>query len=165
MTQTTQGPRIIGPNDGDRSRLGGCENRFVIGGSDTNNRFSLVEQTLHVGALAAPVHLHHDEDEFTYVLSGTLGAMLGDDEIRAEPGDLVFKPRGQWHTYWNAGDVPLVVLELISPAGLEKLFRSFAELDSEPEPELLVQMAAQYGCEIEFGETMELANRLGMAFG
>lgn len=48
--------------------------------------------------------------------------MLGEDEVVAQPGDLVFKPRDQWHTFWNAGDEPASVLEIISatssaPAG------------------------------------------------
>ncbi len=165
MTTTTDPlPRIVGPHEGDRSRLGGCEDRFLVDGSDTSKRFSLVEQTVDPGALAAPVHRHHDEDEYTYVLSGTMGVLLGTDDIVAKSGDLVFKPRNQWHTFWNPGDEPLVVLELISPAGIEVLFRSFAELEAEPDPELLVQMAARYGCDIAFDQTMALCSRHGIAF-
>ena len=45
------------------------------------------------------------------------GAVLGDEVVYAEPGDLVCKPRGQWHTFWNAGDGPARILEIISPRG------------------------------------------------
>jgi hypothetical protein len=34
-----------------------------------------------------------------------------------------FKPRNQWHTFWNAGDEPARILEIISPAGFEEFFR------------------------------------------
>ncbi len=78
-----------------------------------------------------------------------LGAVLGDEEVFGTKGDLIFKPRDQWHTFWNAGDEPLVVLKLISPAGLEQLFRSFAEFDGPPDPNRLAEMAAQYGCELD----------------
>ena len=54
--------------------------------------------------LAAPWHRHTREDEYSYVLEGRLGAQLGDDVVYAEAGDLAFKPREQWHTFWNAGD-------------------------------------------------------------
>jgi len=37
------------------------------------------------------------------VLEGRVGALLGDEVVYGEPGDLVFKPRNQWHTFWNAG--------------------------------------------------------------
>ena len=52
-----------------------------------------------------------------------MGALLGDDVVEAGPGDLVFKPRNQWHTFWNAGDEPCRILEIISPAGFERFFQ------------------------------------------
>jgi uncharacterized cupin superfamily protein len=76
-----------------------CTDRFMIGGDDDCGRFALVEHTIAPGALAAPMHLHSKEDEFTYVLTGTFAAVLGSHEIQAGPGDLVFKPGGQWHTF------------------------------------------------------------------
>ena len=50
--------------------------------------------------------MHEREDEYSFVLEGRMGAMLGDDVVYAEAGDLVFKPRNQWHTFWNAGRRP-----------------------------------------------------------
>ena len=79
-------------------------------------------------ALAAPLHRHAREDEYSYVLEGSMGALLGDEELVAGPGDLVFKPRNQWHTFWNAGDAPARILEIISPAGFEKYFDELVEL-------------------------------------
>ena len=52
-----------------------------------------------------------------------IGALLGDSVVIGNPGDLVCKPREQWHTFWNAGDTPARVLEIISPAGFENYFR------------------------------------------
>jgi oxalate decarboxylase/phosphoglucose isomerase-like protein (cupin superfamily) len=56
-----------------------------------------------------------------------MGALLGDEVIYAEAGDLAFKPRDQWHTFWNAGDEPLRILEVISPGGFEHFFRELDE--------------------------------------
>jgi quercetin dioxygenase-like cupin family protein len=56
--------------------------------------------------LAAPYHRHAREDEYSYVLEGRMGALLGDDVVYAEAGDLVYKPRNQWHTFWNAAITP-----------------------------------------------------------
>ena len=36
--------------------------------------------------------------------------------VIGEPGTWVFKPRNQWHTFWNASDTPCEIVELISPA-------------------------------------------------
>jgi len=41
---------------------------------------------------------------------------IGDEVIEAGPGDLVLKPRGVRHAFWNPGDEPARVLEIISPA-------------------------------------------------
>jgi quercetin dioxygenase-like cupin family protein len=89
----------------------------VIDGADAG-RFALVRHLITLWALAAPLH-HHREDEYTYVLSGRIGAVLGDDEAVTGPGDVSFKPRDQWHTSWISRDKPAAVLESISPAGLE----------------------------------------------
>ena len=74
-------------------------------------------------ALAAPLHRHTREDEYSYVLEGRMGALLGDEVLVGSPGDLVFKPRNQWHTFWNAGD---------EPAGFWRSSRRPALSDSSP---------------------------------
>jgi len=76
----------------------------MIDSADTGGRLAVVEHVLGPRVLAAPLHLHTLEDEYSYVLEGRVGALLGDEEVFAGPGDLLFKPRGQWHTFWNAGD-------------------------------------------------------------
>lgn len=56
-----------------------------------------------------------------------MGAQLGDKVVYAEKEALVFKPRNQWHTFWNVGDGPCRILEIISPGGFEHLFKEVAE--------------------------------------
>ncbi|MGZ8718415.1 MAG: cupin domain-containing protein, partial [Aeromicrobium sp.] len=85
-------------------------------------------------------------------------------EVIAEVGDLIFKPRNQWHTFWNAGDSPARVLEIISPGGLEELFRELGLMTSEPEPDTVATLAANYGCEVDFERTGPLMERHGLGF-
>jgi uncharacterized cupin superfamily protein len=94
----------------------------MIDGADTDGRFALVQHLFAPRALAAPMHRHNREDEYTFVLTGRIGAVIEGAETVADPGDLLFKPRGQWHTFWNAGDEAAVCLELISPAGSRSCF-------------------------------------------
>src|SRR5918995_900787 len=119
------GPRLIGPKDGKFADLKSVGVRFMIWGAETGGTFSLVEHPIPPRTLVAPLHLHTREDEYSYVLEGRMGALLGHDVVYAEPGDLVFKPRNQWHTFWNAGDSRL--LEIISPAGFEHFFNQLGE--------------------------------------
>ena len=114
--------RVLGPAEGKAGFLGSIGVRFMIDGDTTGGGFSLVEHPMAPHALAAPLHRHLREDEYSFVLEGRMGALLGDDVLEAGPGDLVFKPRGEWHTFWNAGEDPCRILEIIAPAGFERFF-------------------------------------------
>lgn len=85
-------------------------------------------------------------------------------EATATVGDVVVKPRGRWHTFWNAGDDELRVLEIIVPGGLEQMFRLLAEPGGEYSPETLPALAAEYGAEVDFEATMPLVERHGLVF-
>jgi Cupin domain len=98
------------------------------------------------------------------LLEGRLGALLGDQEVVAEAGDLVFKPRGQWHTFWNPGDTPTRILELITPAGLEELFRELGAMGGEMDPATLPALGARYGCQVDFQATATILQRHGLRF-
>jgi mannose-6-phosphate isomerase-like protein (cupin superfamily) len=90
--------------------------RFILDGGPPEGRFSLVEHPIVARGMAAPVHLHTREDEYSFILEGRWGFWQGGNVAFAEPGDLVYKPRDVWHTFWNATDVPARLLEIISPA-------------------------------------------------
>ncbi|MBJ7453169.1 MAG: cupin domain-containing protein [Blastococcus sp.] len=142
----------------------GVRDRFLIDGADAGGRFAMVQHLFPPRALLAPMHRHHLEDEYSYVLYGRIGAILGEEEVVAGPGDLLFKPRGQWHTAWNAGDEPAAVLELISPAGLEQFFRWIDTQDEFPPPEDLAEAAARYRCDLDPDATGRLVERHGLTF-
>ena len=156
--------RVIAPGVGELAGLGGVRDRFMIDGADTGGRCAVVEHLFEPRALAAPLHRHRDEDEWSYVLTGRLGAVIEGREVEVGPGHLLFKPRGQWHTFWNAGDEPASCLELISPAGLEDLFKSFAELTAPPEPEELARMGVKYGVDVDFPATLPILERHQLSF-
>ena len=102
--------------------------QHVLGApEESGGGFSLVEHPIPPRTLVAPLHIHEREDEYSFVLEGRMGAQLGDDVVFAEAGDLVFKPRQQWHTFWNAGDTTCRLLEIISPAGFEHFFNELGE--------------------------------------
>jgi len=162
-----KGPKVVGPQEGDFVDLGGLGIRFMIDGEETGGQFALVEHPLEPHALAAPMHRHTNEDEYTYVLEGRMGAQLGDEVLFAEPGDLVFKPRGQWHTFWNAGDERARLLELISPPGFEHYFREVGELLAEgpPDPEKRAALSAKYQLEVDPSSVPALIEKHGLRFG
>ena len=166
MTTAIAAPTIIGPTDGESVTLQTIGVRFVIPGADTGDRLSLVEHPIPPRALAAPLHRHNREDEYSFVLEGRMGALLGDDVVEAGPGDLVYKPRGQWHTFWNAGDEPARILEIISPAGFEQFFAELGPLagGGAPDPEAMAELCDRYGLDMRPESLPGLCSRFGLAF-
>ena len=120
-------------------------------------------------ALAAPLHRHSREDEYSVVLEGRVGALLGDDVVYGQPGDLIFKPRGEWHTFWNAGEEAARLLELISPAGFEGYFEELTELpqelDRDERVKTIAATAERYGLEIDFASVPALLEQYTLLFG
>jgi mannose-6-phosphate isomerase-like protein (cupin superfamily) len=170
MSQTTdtirrfdasQGPRKVGPDDGFYAELGGCGARFMIWGEESGGGFSLVEHPIPPRSLCAPLHRHDGVDEWSYVLEGRMGALLGDDVIYAEVGDLAFKPRDQWHTFWNAGDTPCRILEIISPAGFEHFFRELSERLERGETDMS-DLSPKYGIEFDMGSVQRICEQHGL---
>jgi mannose-6-phosphate isomerase-like protein (cupin superfamily) len=163
----SQGPRIVAPTEGRLADLGSIGARMIAWTEETGGGFSLVEHPMPPRSLAAPIHKHSREDEYSFVIEGRMGALLGDDVVYAEPGDVAFKPRDQWHTFWNAGDEPARILEIISPAGFEQFFR---ELDAiggalNADPEALAQLNERYGQQMQPDSVPELLERFGLRIG
>ena len=158
--------KVVGPRDGKAGFLGSIGVRFMIDGEEAGGGFSLVEHPMSPRALAAPLHRHAREDEYSYVLEGRVGALLGDDVLVAGPGDLIFKPRNQWHTFWNAGDEPARILEIISPAGFERFFAELVDLGGvgQADPQAFSDLRLRYGLEMEPDSVPELIERFGLVF-
>jgi mannose-6-phosphate isomerase-like protein (cupin superfamily) len=165
MDSTKQ--KVLGPHDGVAGFLGSMGVRFMIDGAQSGGSFSLVEHPLSARALGAPLHRHAREDEYSYVLEGRIGALLGDEVLEAGPGTLVLKPRNQWHTFWNAGDEPARILEIISPAGFERYFAELVALGGSRKaaPEALRALGERYALEVQPQSMPELLERFGLRTG
>jgi quercetin dioxygenase-like cupin family protein len=142
---------IISATDGDRADFPRLGTRYMIRGEHTGGRFALLEHEIPPRALAAPTHTHQHEDEYSFVLEGRVGVQIGDEERVAGPGELVVKPRGVPHAFWNAGDEPARLLELISPGGFDRYFEEMAPQLSAAEPDLeaLGAIQAKYGLSMD----------------
>jgi len=163
-SETLHTPTVISRDEGDVFNV---DERFgvqwKIDGPDTGGRFSVVHHPIGPHRLAAPMHYHQNEDEYSYVIEGTLGALLGDDVVEAGPGSWVYKPRKQWHTFWNAGDTPCLIIEVISPAGFENYFREMAEVWGS-EMQRVEEVNKKYGLKMDFDSIPGLCERFGLTF-
>ena len=146
----------------DHFDFGGLRVHWMIGGTDTDRRFAVVHHPIAPHALAAPLHRHHNEDEYSFVLEGSLGALLGDEVVTAEPGQWVFKPRMQWHSFWNPGDTPCRIIEVISPAGFEHYFREVAAHWGDMDRFQAIN--AKYELDMDVDSVSQLCERFGLTF-
>jgi quercetin dioxygenase-like cupin family protein len=158
--------KVVGPRDGKAGFLGSIGVRFMLGGVEAGERFALVEHPMSARALAAPLHRHTREDEYSYVIEGQVGALLGEEVVIGGPGDLIFKPRNQWHTFWNAAEEPARLLEIISPAGFERFFEELVDLGgvTAAPPETLGELCARYELEMDPGSVPGLIERFDLRF-
>ena len=165
--ETTTPARVLGPTDGKLGFLGSIGVRFMIDGAEADQRFSLVEHPMSPRALAAPLHRHHREDEYSWIIEGRVGALLGDEVVVGGPGDLVFKPRDQWHTFWNAGDEPARILEIISPAGFERFFEELSDMGgvTQADPAALAELSARYELDMQPDSVPGLLERFELRMG
>lgn len=155
MTTTQPAPPSTGPlvrADEGRVLLEGPLGAVLLAGREaTAGAAAFVVHPLAPRTLGSPVHTHSREDEWTYVLSGRVGIEVGGTEVLAAAGDLVLKPRGVPHAFWNPTDEPARLLEVITPGGFESYFAELGEIFSAPEPDLarLGEVAARYGLSMD----------------
>ena len=146
--------------------LGGVSIRLVVPPEATGGRYCVVEHRLRSRELMAPLHRHHREDEVTVVLAGTIGVVQGDDVVTAGPGSVVTKPRGVWHTFFNAGEEEARVLEVISPPGLEHYFAELVGYfppDAAPDLDGMADASERYGVDMDFDSLDALVERFDLA--
>lgn len=161
-THVTPGARQRG--DADSISLYGVRFRFVLRADEARQSLSIVEVEIPPKTLVKP-HRHRAEDEYTLVLSGTLGVRLGDEELSAGPGTYLRKPRGVPHAIWNAGSETAQILEILVPGGFERYFEEIEPIleRGQGDSAAYEMLAERYGVEILDDWTEELEAAHGVA--
>jgi mannose-6-phosphate isomerase-like protein (cupin superfamily) len=138
---------------------------LLAGREDTAGGPAFVVHDLAPRALGSPVHTHTHEDEWSFVLIGAVGVEVGGSSSVARAGDLVLKPRGVPHAFWNAGDEPARLLEVITPGGFEDYFAALGEVlavDGPPDLARLAEVAARFDLEVDPTSVPRLAQTHGL---
>ena len=149
---------VVKPGEGRSVWLGGMGVVFKVSGADTGGASRSWSTRSSRGGSCCPTSTTH-EDEYSYVLEGTIGARVGDREVVAGPGSYLIKPRGLMHTFWNAGPGPARLLEVIAPAGFEAYF---AELAEAGDPGRRQELATKYGVTYSADWVAELTSRYNL---
>lgn len=80
----------------------------------------------------APLHVHHQQDEWLYVLAGEFVAEVGGKRMRLKPGDSLLMPMKVPHRWTVAQAAHCGAIHLYSPAGLMEMNWSAVARDEGP---------------------------------
>lgn len=121
----------------------------------TNGAMSVLESSILPGS-GPPLHVHTQEDEAFYVLSGQLSFTVGDEQFLGKAGDFVLVPRGVPHCFKNISAHVAHTIFVYTPAGFEKFFQEAGDpaVPGMPVPtwgpaefERAAEIAARHGWE------------------
>ncbi|KAA8484065.1 quercetin dioxygenase-like cupin family protein [Arcticibacter tournemirensis] len=99
--------------------------RTLISPGQSGGALALMEMVLPQGA-EPPMHLHADEDEAFYLLSGEMFFQIDGKEIHVKAGDAVFAPRKVPHLF-KILSREVRFLTLISPGNFWEYFIEFSK--------------------------------------
>ena len=133
----------------------GALTTFKATGETTAGRLMVIEHVAPRG-IGSPLHVHHREDEWFYVLEGELTIWRDGELVQAGAGDFVFGPRDVPHTFIVSSDEARFLLAT-TPADFEGFVRALAQpvetlVDpapaGPPDMDAIMAAAAEYGVEI-----------------
>src|SRR6202795_3028681 len=115
---------------GEHIKLGGEPNDCKVSAQDTDGAMCVFEFT---GMGGGPRHLHHDQDEWIYVIEGEFDFELGDKRFRVGAGESVFIPRKVPHVWACVSGKPGKIINVYQPAGkVEEFFRELGKYNGKP---------------------------------
>jgi quercetin dioxygenase-like cupin family protein len=155
-TSQTSAPIALAGGEGEAFWFFGGLTTIKSAGDQTAGRVAVTENLAPRGS-GSPLHVHHREDEWFYVIEGELTFWVGGELTDAPAGSFVYGPRDIPHTFDVASDQARFLL-VTEPAGFEKFMRAASEpapsLTIPPPPseppdlEALTALAAEHGVEI-----------------
>jgi quercetin dioxygenase-like cupin family protein len=126
---------------------------------------AVVEHTLEAKSLGSPMHKHTNENEISCVLEGELSVIQNGEVQTAGPGQYIIKPKGFFHTFWNASDQRIRFIEIITPGNFVYYFAElapFLQPGQPPQMDKLREIADKYGLIIDPYATQEIVKKYGL---
>ncbi len=92
---------------------------------DTDDSYGMIEVTSPPGVPGPPPHYHKRENEFFFVIKGSLDVMANGEWRRCDAGQFVDLPPGTIHTFINNTTTDVVWVTGWRPKGFERFFTEF----------------------------------------
>jgi quercetin dioxygenase-like cupin family protein len=126
---------------------------------------AIVEHTVEPKSIGAPMHKHSHEDEISYVLEGELSVIQDGIVQTASAGQYIIKPRGIFHTFWNATNSRIKFIEVITPGNFEYYFAElapFLEAGKPPQMDKVRETGAKYGLIVDPTGAEDIIKQYGL---
>jgi len=91
----------------------------------TDEAYGMIEVTSPPHVPGPPPHFHKNEEEFFFIVKGTLDVMADGEWQRCRAGSFVELPPNTTHTFINNTEEDVVWVTGWRPKGFEQFFRDF----------------------------------------
>lgn len=143
----SEGGVIVQEKDAPVIRAFGDEMRLTISGAETGGKYAQWLSITQPGG-GPPPHIHAHEDEWFYVVEGSVSFLADGEWTEAGPGSGAFLPHGSLHTFKNVGETPLHMVLTVAPAGFENFFAEASKefsLPGGPDIAKVIEIAGRFG--------------------
>ena len=151
MTSLAHEPHVVEPGSKENIPFPGHDTSVLAGHSATPAGAAVLEVNLPARTFGAPPHVHAREDEFFYVIEGTVEFLDRGETVTANAGSLVVLPRGHLHGFWNLSDEPAKMLLVVTPGEFASFFDAVVARVREENPgdpaqvgAIIAQVAEKY---------------------
>lgn len=148
---TGQGARVPAGEDRiheSRKVFGTMSIDFKVSGSETDGALFILENT-NDSRGGPPRHLHHEQEEWFYVVEGDYVAEIGDEHYQLGPGDSILAPRKTPHVWAHVGEGTGRLIVAFRPAGdMESFFDAMSKIKGSPSREELHGLFRSHGMEV-----------------
>lgn len=121
--------------NGSSHSLGFSSIAFKVTTCETGGGLFVIEHT-HLGPGGPPLHLHWNQEEYFYVMEGTVAFQVGDKRVELNAGESVLAPRRIPHTFSSVRPSSRLLIAFTPAGRMEDYFRDSEQhraLAADPE--------------------------------
>lgn len=119
-----------------------------IGASDTGSDIAVFEQTGSTAKGGPPLHIHHSQDEFFYILEGEYQFQVGEERYEMKAGDTIFLPRNVPHAFVQLTERAKVLVSFMPAGKMESFFKKTDAWTSPPTPQEIALLFEEHGMKV-----------------
>ena len=133
--------------ESDLIKVGQLEIRYLVDGSKSGG-LGVFELKVPPGANVPPPHSHSHNEEFFYVVEGSIAYAVDGETRELTPGEWMSTPRGSVHAFRNTGSQTARALVVLTPDIGAQYFRDVAAVagaGGPPDRVKLLEVMSRYG--------------------